>query len=73
MEVRTKGSQTGSSPSGPRRSAQEISLAGFGVVELLERLGVERHVGALAGLVGRVNLVAAALDLDLADIVTVSL
>ena len=48
-------------------------FAGFGVVELAERLGVEGHVGALAVLVGRVDLIAAALDLNLPDLVAVGL
>ena len=48
-------------------------LAGFGVVELFQRLGVERHVGALARLVGRIDFVAAAFDLDLTDTVAVRL
>src|SRR5208337_1191182 len=70
-KARTNGSQT--RIIGRRRRSSRSVLAGFGVVELLERLGVVGHVGALAALVGRVDLVAAAFDLDLAHFVTVRL
>src|ERR1700722_5891156 len=52
---------------------QSSVFTGLGVAELLERLGVIGHVGALAVLVGGVDFVAAALDLDLAHFVAVGL
>jgi hypothetical protein len=42
-------------------------FAGFGIVELFEGLGIVGQVHLLAGLVDRIDFLAAILDLDLAD------
>src|SRR5208282_4904844 len=57
----------------PHANHRGSVLARFGVAELLERLGVIGHVGALARLIGGVNLVTPALDLDLAHLEAVGL
>src|SRR5579872_4235924 len=57
-----------------RRSASARSvLARLWVLKLGQSFGVEGHVGALAVLVGGIDLVASVLDLDLADLVALRL